>query len=180
MADPAVADAEHEREAERPEQQGAQARVDDALLQDVDDLAGAGEAGLEHHEAGLHEEHQEGRDEHPRGVRPAHDGVDRHVCSGCQRVHGGPQDQISRPEDDSCGQDDARHLSTEERHKESLSVLVSRPRLEGSYIHKAVLLGRPRGGTADNVRRGDCQKVSQLLTQCVQDPRPELPLGLVV
>ena len=68
MADEAVADAEHEREAERPEEQRAQARVDDALLQDVDDLAGAGEAGLEHHEAGLHEEHEERGDEHPRRV----------------------------------------------------------------------------------------------------------------
>ena len=65
-----VADAEHEREAERPEQQRAQARVDDALLQDVDHLTGPGEAGLEHHEAGLHEEHEEGRHEHPRRVRP--------------------------------------------------------------------------------------------------------------
>ena len=59
MADPAVAVAEHEREAERPEQDAAEARVDDALEQDVHDLAGAGEAGLEHHEARLHEEHQE-------------------------------------------------------------------------------------------------------------------------
>ena len=34
-------------------------------MQDVDRLPGPGEAGLEHHEAGLHEEHQERRDQRP-------------------------------------------------------------------------------------------------------------------
>ena len=73
VADDAVAEAEHEGEAERPEQQRAQARVDDALLEDVDDLTGPGEAGLEHHEAGLHEEHEERGDKGPGRV----DAVDR-------------------------------------------------------------------------------------------------------
>jgi hypothetical protein len=72
MTDDPVAAAEHEGEAERPEEQGAQARVDDALLKDVDHFTGPGEPRLEHHEAGLHEEHEERRGEGPRRVDAAH------------------------------------------------------------------------------------------------------------
>ena len=125
MADQAVADAEHEREAERPEQHGAQAGVDDALLEDVDHLAGPGEAGLEHHEAGLHEEHQERGDKHPGGVRAVHDILDRHIGLRCERVHGGTEDELARSEDDARRQGDAHHLATQERDKESLSVPLS-------------------------------------------------------
>src|SRR5205814_4294399 len=68
VADEAVASTEHERETPRPEQDAAQASVDDALEQDVDGLARAGEAGLEGHETRLHEEHQKRRHQHPQGV----------------------------------------------------------------------------------------------------------------
>jgi len=51
----AVAVPELEREAERPVQDPAQTRVEDALQQHVDRLARPGEAGLESHEPGLHE-----------------------------------------------------------------------------------------------------------------------------
>ena len=62
------AGAEHEGKAPRPEGHAADAGVDDAFDQDVDRFARAREAGLEHHEADLHAEHQEGRDQRPDGV----------------------------------------------------------------------------------------------------------------
>ena len=68
VPDPAVPGAEHEREAERPEEDAAQTRVGDALEHDVRDFTGSSEAGFQHHEAGLHEEHEERRDQHPHRV----------------------------------------------------------------------------------------------------------------
>ena len=59
VPDPAVARPEHEREAERVEQDAAQGGVHDALDHDVRDFTGSGEPALEHHEPGLHEEHEE-------------------------------------------------------------------------------------------------------------------------
>ena len=68
VPDPAVAGAEHERKPERPEQHAAQARVGNAFEHDVRDFTRSPEAGFEHHEPGLHEEHQERGNQHPHRV----------------------------------------------------------------------------------------------------------------
>ena len=123
MADHPVAGAEHEGEAEGPEQQGAQARVDDALQQDVDGLPGAGEAGLQHHEAGLHEEHQERGDEHPGRVRGVHHVVDRRcgrrVLGAGHRVQERTDDELHDEQHDP----DRQQLPPEEG--EEVAALVS-------------------------------------------------------
>ncbi len=68
VADKAVAVAEHEGEANGVEEQTAEAGVDDALHQHVDGLAGAAEACLQHGEADLHAEDEEGGDQRPDRV----------------------------------------------------------------------------------------------------------------
>jgi hypothetical protein len=90
VPDPTVACSEHEREAERPEQDAAQTRVGDALEHDVRDFTRPSEPGFQHHEAGLHEEHQERRHQHPHRVEGVDDVVGfqrrsrlaEHRCSG--------------------------------------------------------------------------------------------------
>ena len=72
LADEAVARAEHEREAPCPEQDAAEAGVDDPFEEDVDRLTRPGKTGLEAHEAGLHEEHQERRNDRPHRVHRIH------------------------------------------------------------------------------------------------------------
>ena len=79
-----VAVFEHEGEADGPEEDAADAGVGDAFDEDVDRLALAGEARLEHDEADLHAEDQEGGDQRPGGV----DGVDRRDRVGCVRLGG--------------------------------------------------------------------------------------------
>ena len=75
-----VAVFEHEGEADRPEQDAADAGVGDAFDEDVHRLALAGEAGFEHDEADLHAEDEERGDQRPGGV----DRVDRrHRVGGC-------------------------------------------------------------------------------------------------
>ena len=129
MADDAVAGAEHEGEAERPEQQRAQARVDDALLEDVDDLTSSGEPGLEHHEPGLHEEHEEGGDEHPGGVGAVDDARDLglQIVLGCG-VRETPDDPRSEDEDGAEGDDQSDHLAGQIGHEEALPVAIREPR----------------------------------------------------
>ena len=83
VADPAVAGTEHEREPERVEEDPAQRGVDDALDHDVRDLTGPGEAALEHHEARLHEEHEERGDEHPHVFKRLTTSVDLHRRGLC-------------------------------------------------------------------------------------------------
>ena len=51
-----------------PEGDAADAGIGDAFDQDVDRLTRAGEARLEHHEADLHAEHEEGGDQRPHRV----------------------------------------------------------------------------------------------------------------
>ena len=75
VPDEAVALAELEREPDRPVQEPAEARVEDALHHDVDGFSGPGEAGLEGHEARLHEEHEECGHEHPDRVDRRHEVV---------------------------------------------------------------------------------------------------------
>ena len=72
MTNELVPIAEHEREAECPEQKTTQRCVDDALNENVANLSRSSETGFEHHEACLHEEHEECRDEHPHRVRGVH------------------------------------------------------------------------------------------------------------
>ncbi len=82
-ADEAVAVFEHEGEAPCPERNAADAGVDDAFDEDVDGLALAGEARLEHDEADLHAEDEERGDQRPRRV----DGVDGvHWINGVRRL----------------------------------------------------------------------------------------------
>ena len=68
VTDEAIAMAEHEGEAPCIEEEPAEARVDDAFENHVDRLTRTGEARLEKHEAGLHEEHEERRDDGPHRV----------------------------------------------------------------------------------------------------------------
>ncbi len=72
LADEAVTRTEHEGKAPRPEQDAAQAGVDDAFQEDVHRFASTRETCLQHHEACLHEEHQERGDEHPERVHGVH------------------------------------------------------------------------------------------------------------
>jgi len=71
-ADERVAMTEHERVADRPEQHAADGGIQDTFHQDVYRLFGAGEAGLQHDESGLHAEDEEGGDQRPRGVDGVH------------------------------------------------------------------------------------------------------------
>src|SRR5262249_23711966 len=72
VSDEAVARAEHEREAERPEERAAKARIDDAVQEDVHGRARRRKARLEEEEARLHEEHEEGRAQRPYRVERIH------------------------------------------------------------------------------------------------------------
>lgn len=63
--------AEHKPEADEPEEDRAEGEVDEVLHEDVGGVLGAGEAGLDHSEARLHEEHEHCREEHPDGVYAA-------------------------------------------------------------------------------------------------------------
>jgi hypothetical protein len=75
VADDPVAQPELEGEADRPVEEAAQAGVEHAFQQHVDRFPGAGETRLEGHEAGLHEDDEERRDQHPRGVSRADEAV---------------------------------------------------------------------------------------------------------
>ena len=68
-----VADAVGEGPADEPEGDASHAGVDHVLHQDVRRLLGADEARREHGETGLHEEHEEARDQQPGGVNRADD-----------------------------------------------------------------------------------------------------------
>jgi hypothetical protein len=65
--------AEHERETDGIKQNAAQAGVHHAFHQHVHRFARAAETGFEHREADLHSEHEERRDQRPRGVDGIHD-----------------------------------------------------------------------------------------------------------
>jgi hypothetical protein len=67
-ADKGVASAEHERKPPSPVQQAAHAGVEHAFHQHVDGFTIPTEARLEHGEAGLHAENEEGAQEHPGRV----------------------------------------------------------------------------------------------------------------
>ena len=60
--------AEHPGKAPGPEEDAAEAGIHEAFQQHVHRFPGAREAALQEHEARLHEEHQEGGDQHPHGV----------------------------------------------------------------------------------------------------------------
>ena len=64
--------AEHEGEADRIEENAAEAGVDDTFHQHVDGFTRPAKSGFQHREADLHAEDQEGRDERPGSV----DGID--------------------------------------------------------------------------------------------------------
>jgi hypothetical protein len=68
IADEAVSVGEHESEAPRVKEESAEARIDDAFEKHVDRLPRSGEARLEKHEAGLHEEYEERRDDGPHRI----------------------------------------------------------------------------------------------------------------
>jgi len=84
LADEAVTRAEHEGKAPGPEQDATETGIDDAFEEDVHGFARARKTGLEHHEACLHEEHEERRDERPHVVDRVH--VGRRRCRGVVRV----------------------------------------------------------------------------------------------
>ena len=167
VPDDAIAEAEHECKAERPEQDGAQAGVDDAFLQDVDDLAGSGKAGFEHHEAGLHEEHQERSHQHPCRVDTV-DGTGHlslHVVGVRQAGGVGHGAHDPRPErhDGVERHAEAEQFAAEKRDEEFSPVPISQPRLQGQSIHAIPLsLGEPTVGSAGNVGVRDFPTVSAL------------------
>ena len=127
--------------------QRAQAGVDDALLQDVDDLTGTGEARLEHHEAGLHEEHQERGDQHPRRVGAVDDAGDLvldvvgGLASTTVPTINGPT-KIDHPE----GGHQPHQLAEQVRHEEPLAVAIAESRSEGECVHSFL---RSRPGRVD-------------------------------
>ena len=114
VADEAVALAELEGEADRPVQDTAEAGVEHALEQDVHRLARTGEARLERHEPRLHEEHEEGGDEHPHGVDGADEVVrpvgDRSNRAGAGRRVDEEGEALHHPED----RPDAEHLAADD------------------------------------------------------------------
>src|SRR5690348_11393299 len=68
VSDEAVTMAEHEGETKRIKENAAEAGVHDAFHEDVHRLTGAAETCLEHGEAYLHAEHQEGSNQRPHCV----------------------------------------------------------------------------------------------------------------
>jgi hypothetical protein len=129
VTDELVPGAEHEREADGPEQDAAERRVDDALEEDVADLPGPGEAGLQHHEPGLHEEDQEGRHQRPDRVQR----VD-HVLGG-RRIRGALRagHRVEERCEDLQGhqqEHDAEHLADEVHREEATRFLLAGAFLE--------------------------------------------------
>ncbi len=144
VADDAVAGAEHQGKAERPKQQRAQACVDDALLEDVDDFTSSGEPGLEHHESRLHEEHEECSNEHPGGVGAVDDARDlglQIVLGGCVRE--APDDPWGEDEDGAEGDDQSDHLAGQIGHEEALPVAIREPGAQGHRCHVSSVTGMP-------------------------------------
>ena len=117
VSDPPVARAEHEREAEHVERDATDRGVDDALDHDVRDFARSGEATFEHHEPGLHEEHQERREQSPHGVDRIDDVLGLHgrvVEWRRARVRAEvPDDSVDHGDDEP----ETRHLPAEIRHE---------------------------------------------------------------
>ena len=112
VADEAVPRAEHEREAPGPEQNAAEAGVDDPLEEDVHRLARPGEPGLEEHEPRLHEEHEERRDERPHRV----DRVDVRRRRRCGVIREGLVPEVVRDSpDDQHEEREPQRLAAEER-----------------------------------------------------------------
>jgi hypothetical protein len=132
MPDEPVACAELEREADGPVQDAAQARVEDALHQDVHRLPRTGEPRFQGHEPGLHEEDQEGGDQHPDGVDRAHDvvGLVDHLGQ-----RGRPRRRIQEPRealDDAEEGGDPEHLAAEDRQDKPTCVALLQSSQSGS------------------------------------------------
>ena len=123
VPDEPVAVPELEREADRPVEETAQARVEHALQQHVDGLTRSGEARLQTHEPRLHEEHEERGHEHPYRV----DGADEvvrgvmHDAGRCSR--GGVQIPVRRLHR-SQEQGDRSHLARQDDRDQLSPVLV--------------------------------------------------------
>ena len=140
-ADQAVAFAEHEREPERPEQEAAQERVDDAFGEDVHGLARPGEACFQRHEPGLHEEDEERGDQHPDGVDGVHQVVRlvRHLLRRRGRVDQ-PDDLVDREQH----RDHAEHLAGEDRDDQLPCAAVGQTATECLH-HRSLPLPRSIG-----------------------------------
>ena len=115
------------------------ARVDDALLEDVEDLTGAGEAGLEGHEARLHEEHEEGGDEHRRRVHAVDPVGDRRLL-GTLGVRHHADDSRTEHGDRREEGDESEHLAAGEDQEERLSFSVLQP-----FAHALTRMNRSHG-----------------------------------
>ena len=77
MTEEVVALTERDGEANEPEREHAATEVHEVLHHDVADVLAARESGLDKGEAGLHEDHQDGREEDPDVVEDH-----LHVCRG--------------------------------------------------------------------------------------------------
>jgi hypothetical protein len=119
VPDDRVADPELEREADRPVEDPAQARVEDALHHHVDGFLRPREARFQRHEPGLHEEDQERGDEHPHGVHRADEvGRLRRGLPGRRARRG--LEAVVRDRDHGTGREQTEHLPREQ-HAEASS-----------------------------------------------------------
>src|SRR3954468_13479073 len=91
IADETIAVTEHECEANGVEENAAEACVDDALDQHVYGFTRATKASLEHGEADLHPEHQEGSYQRPHCVHRIHDIGRFYLRRATLRMHAGEE-----------------------------------------------------------------------------------------
>ena len=87
VSDEAVLSAEGEAEPDQCPQDADHADGKEVLHQHAEDMFGTDHAAIEEREAGGHEEHECGRNEHP-GSRPGVDVGEQHSCCSRRRDHG--------------------------------------------------------------------------------------------
>ncbi len=144
VADEPVTRAEHERKSKGPEQQPTQTRVDDSLQEDVHCLPGTRETSFQRHESGLHEEHQERRNEGPHRV----DGIDVGGGRWRRRIGKGLRAEVRRNAHDHQVQDSERNaLTSQDRVKDAtlpwILHLLDKP-LDHSLFSLLLVTGDPR------------------------------------
>ena len=92
-------------------------------------------------------------------------GFGKEVDNFVMTMNRGAEDELPRPQYHRRRQNDAGHLSTKERHEESLPIPVPESRLQGHYLHKPCPPRIVPGWDAVNVRGSDFVGVSQLLRE---------------
>ena len=127
VPDAAVARPELEREADRPVQDAAHARVEHARQQHVHRFSRAGEPRFEGHEAGLHEEDEERGDEDPHRVDRTDDVVRLNGHLVHRRGTGGGFEEEREALHDGQERRDPEHLPAQDHHELLADVRVFEP-----------------------------------------------------